>query len=62
VPSALVKAIRRRPRLSDFSLAAATLAKDPGGRRRMWSLAGTGGGHDLVFEARPNGTHLRKIG
>jgi hypothetical protein len=59
VPSGFVRAIRRMPGLSDFSLASATLAKQPVDERVEWSIAGTGGGRELTFLARPNGTHLR---
>lgn len=62
VPGQLRAAIRRRPGLSDFTLESATLAKEPVAHHLVWTVAGTGGGHELVFEARPNGRGLHKIG
>jgi hypothetical protein len=61
VPPAFVRAIRRKPGLSDFSLESATLEKQPADGRIEWSIVGTGGGHELVFTARPGGEHLRKV-
>lgn len=61
VPPQLVRAIRRRPGLSDFKLNGATLEKQPGDNRLGWSIVGTGGGHDVIFLARPNGTGLRRL-
>jgi hypothetical protein len=61
VPPAFVRAIRRKPGLSDFSLESATLEKQPADGRIEWSIVGTGGGRELVFTARPGGEHLRKV-
>jgi hypothetical protein len=60
-PSELVAAIRRRPGLSDFSLSDALLSRDPLSNKPAWVISGSGGGHDLTFRARPNGSGLKLL-
>jgi hypothetical protein len=60
-PSELVAAIRHRPGLSDFSLSDALLSRDPLSNKPAWVVSGSGGGHDLTFRARPNGSGLRQL-
>jgi hypothetical protein len=60
-PSRLIREIKRRPGLSDFSVDAETLSRSPVDNHLGWTVVGSGGGHDVVFHARPDGTHLAQI-
>jgi hypothetical protein len=61
VPAQFAPKIRRIPGLSDFTLTNATLHRQPLDHHVGWTVVGTGGGRQLVFGARPNGTGLRRI-
>jgi hypothetical protein len=58
VPAALVRVIRRRPAFSDFTPDGISLARSDVDGRVEWSVTGAGGGHELVFTARPDGSRM----
>jgi hypothetical protein len=58
VPARLIRAIRRRPGLSDFSADSVSLARSDVDGRVEWTVTGAGGGHELVFTARPDGSRM----
>jgi hypothetical protein len=60
VPAELMRAIRRRPGLSDFAPDSISLARSDIDRRVVWTVTGAGGGHELVFTARPDGSRLTR--
>jgi hypothetical protein len=60
VPAELLRAIGRRPGLSDFAPDSISLARSDIDRRVLWTVTGAGGGHELVFTARPDGSRLTR--
>lgn len=60
VPAELIRAIRRRAGLSDFAPDSISLARSDIDRRVVWTVTGAGGGHELVFTARPDGHRLTR--
>jgi hypothetical protein len=61
VPARFVPAIRRLHGLGDFSMSSATLARDVLTHKPDWTISGTGGGRDLVLQARPDGGGLKRL-
>jgi hypothetical protein len=61
VPAQLVRAVRHRPGLSDFAADSLMLARSDVDHRVEWTVTGAGGGHELVFTARPDGARLTRV-